>query len=72
MARREITITKFKPDPVRKFTANVTHASGVKITADFQYGSWQATVKENGVLKRKEVLPHVAAILSSKLPKGKR
>lgn len=65
-SRREFTITKFRPDPVRKFTANVT-TSGVKVLVDYQYGSWQATLK-GGV--RKEVLPHVAAVLSTKLPKG--
>lgn len=66
MSRREFTVTKFKPDPVLNFTATVTHASGEKVRVDFRYGSWQANRKNK---TRAEVLPHVAAVLSSKIPR---
>jgi len=67
-ARREFTITKFKADPKLAYTARVTHTSGAKITANYKYGSWQAETKTG----TKEVLPHIAAVLSSRLPKGVR
>lgn len=62
-----IRITKFERSPEHgEFEARVTPSGGRTYNVDRRHGSWQATIRDGGRRVRREVLPHVAALLQVK------
>ena len=68
--RRPFTITKMRQEPEGFWSANVVQGS-TSIRVDNRAGSWLADVRSaprSRSFDRRQVLPHVAAALQSKLP----
>lgn len=64
--RRPFTITLLRRDPEHGFwRARVTN--GTTIDVDRRHGAWQGEYEIDGVIERREVMPHVAAALQDRV-----